>query len=228
MNRILIVAAHPDDEILGCGGTVARFLEDGNAEAAVLILGEGVTSRDKNRERKSREDEINALKQSMLNANRIIGIEKVFSFDFPDNRFDTVPLLDIIKVIEDIKKDFKPNIIFTHFANDMNIDHVITNRAVLTATRPLNEETVREAYAFEILSSTEWNFPLSFSPDYFVDISSTISKKQSAMEIYKTELRDFPHPRSIEGIGINAKYWGMRVGLNKCEAFQTLRKISPP
>jgi LmbE family N-acetylglucosaminyl deacetylase len=234
MKRILIVAAHPDDEILGCGGTIARILEEENSEAATVILGEGVTSRDKKRDKQNREPEINTLRQCVIDANRIIGVEKVFFFDFPDNRFDSVPLLDIIKAIEEVKIDFSPNIIFTHFANDMNIDHVITNRAVLTATRPMSDETVKEIYAFEILSSTEWNFPLSFSPDYFVDISSSISKKRNAMETYKSELKNFPHPRSLEGIELNAKYWGMRVGFNKCEVFQTLRKIwglstnSPP
>jgi LmbE family N-acetylglucosaminyl deacetylase len=109
----------------------------------------------------------------------------------------------------------------------MNIDHVITNKAVLTATRPTRGEIVQAVYAFEILSSTEWNFPLSFSPDYFVDISSNISTKQKAMEIYKNELRDFPHPRSLEGIELNAKYWGMRVGFDKCEVFKTLRRMQP-
>jgi LmbE family N-acetylglucosaminyl deacetylase len=225
MKRILIVAAHPDDEILGCSGTVARILEEEKSEAATLILGEGVTSRDKRRDEQRRETEILALKQCMIDANKIIGIEKVFSFDFPDNRFDSVPILDIVKAIEEVKAKFNPNIVFTHFANDMNMDHVITNRALLTATRPMIGETVEEIYAFEILSSTEWNFPLSFLPDYFVDINSTISKKQKAMEMYKSELMNFPHPRSLEGIELNAKYWGMRVGRNECESFKTLRKI---
>ena len=228
MNKILIVAAHPDDEVLGCGGTVARYLNEGNVEVATLILGEGITSRDKYRDRDSRNIEIESLKKNIINANRILGIEKVFSFDFPDNRFDTVALIDIIKVIEDIKWSFMPDTIFTHFANDMNIDHAVTNKAVLTATRPMHDEPVKEIYAFEILSSTEWNFPLSFSPDMFVDICGTIKKKQEAMGVYKDELRDFPHPRSLEGIALNAKYWGMKLGLKYTEAFQTIRRIMIP
>ncbi|MDR1628517.1 MAG: PIG-L family deacetylase [Oscillospiraceae bacterium] len=179
----------------------------------------------RNRKKENRKAESNELKQCMIDANKIIGIEKVFSFDCPGNRFGSVPLLDIVKVIEKVKINFNPNIIFTHFAKDMKLDHVITNRAVLTATRPMSGETVKEIYAFEVLSSTEWNFPLTFSPDYFVDITSTISKKQSAMKIYKNELRDFPHPRSLGGIELNAKYWRIKIGLDKCEAFQMLRKI---
>jgi LmbE family N-acetylglucosaminyl deacetylase len=225
MNKILIVAAHPDDEVLGCGGTIARFLSEGNVEVATLILGEGVTSRDKNRDREGREREIAVLKKNIMDANKILGIEKVFSFDFPDNRFDTVALIDIVKVIEEVKQAFMPDIIFTHFAHDMNVDHAITNKAVLTATRPMADECVKEIYAFEVLSSTEWNFPLSFSPDMFVDISTTLVKKQEAMKVYKSELREFPHPRSIEGISLNAKNWGMKIGLPYGEAFQTLRRV---
>jgi LmbE family N-acetylglucosaminyl deacetylase len=225
MNKILIVAAHPDDEILGCGGTVARMIDERNAEVVTLILGEGITSRDRTREQKNRIQEINTLKQNMIDANKILGIDVVSSFDFPDNRFDAVALIDIVKAIEEIKSKFNPDIIFTHYANDMNIDHCITNKAVLTATRPMSEETVKEIYAFEILSSTEWNFPLTFAPNFYVDISNSIEKKLQAIGIYKNEIRDFPHPRSLEGIELNAKYWGMRVGASHCEAFQMLRKI---
>jgi len=225
MNRILIVAAHPDDEVLGCGGTIARFLGERKIEAATLILGEGVTSRDKNRDRDGRKEEIESLKRNIISANRILGVEKVFSFDFPDNRFDTVALIDIIKAIEEIKQIFMPDTIFTHFANDMNIDHAITSKAVLTATRPMSDEPVKEIYAFEVLSSTEWNFPLTFSPDMFVDIGNNLEKKQEAMEVYNNELRQFPHPRSIEGIALNANNWGMKLGLSYCEAFQTIRRV---
>jgi len=225
MDKILIVAAHPDDEVLGCGGTIARLLGERNIEVATLILGEGVTSRDKNRDRDSRKREIESLKKNIIDANRVLGIEKVFSFDFPDNRFDSVALIDIIKVIEEVKQSFMPDTIFTHFVNDMNIDHTITNKAVLTATRPMSDEPVKEIYAFEVLSSTEWNFPLSFSPDVFIDIGNNLKKKQEAMGIYNNELRQFPHPRSIEGIELNAKNWGMKVGLMYCEAFQTIRRV---
>ena len=225
MNRVLIVVAHPDDEVLGCGGTIARLTNEKGIKAATLILGEGITSRDLTRDTGKRKNELALLRENIYEANKAIGIESTFILDFPDNRFDSIALLDIVKEIEKVKLEFMPDTIFTHFSNDMNIDHAVTNKAVLTASRPMRDETVREVYAFEVLSSTEWNFPLSFSPDYFVDISSSIIKKERAMSIYAGEIREFPHPRSIKGIELNATYWGMRMGVDKAEAFQTLRRV---
>lgn len=216
MKKVLIIVAHPDDEILGCGATVARLIKEGN-EAYTIILGEGVTSR-------SDYDikELETLKQQCIKANNTIGIKSdtVFIYDFPDNKFDTVPLLDIVKKISKIKEEIKPNIIFTHFRNDLNIDHRITYQAVNTACRPMDNETVKIIYSFEVLSSTEWNFPLTFSPNVFFDISKTIDKKIKAMKYYQTELRIFPHPRSIETIKSNAKTWGSKVGMRFAEAFE--------
>ena len=140
--RILIVAAHPDDEILGCGGTVARLVTKGH-EAYTLILGEGITSRDAKRKREKKEKDIKLLREQAFKANKGIGVKKVFLCDFPDNRFDTVALLDIVKTIEKIKSDIRPHIIYTHHRADLNIDHRITYNAVLTACRPLRGETVR-------------------------------------------------------------------------------------
>jgi len=152
-------------------------------------------------------------------------VKKVFFHGFPDNRFDTVPFLDIVKVIETIKNKIKPEIIFTHYVKDLNIDHQITYKAVITATRPVREETVKEVYSFEIPSSTEWSYPLSFSPNVFYDILGTIDVKLEALEEYKTELRGYPHPRSLEGVKLIAKFWGMKVGLKYAEAFELVREI---
>ncbi len=223
--KILIIAAHPDDEILGCGGTVARLGTEGY-EAYSLILGEGVTSRDDKRDRGKRLEDIKQLNKQVYRANKIVGVKEVFAHDFPDNRFDTLPFLDIVKVIEKLKNQLKPDLIFTHFEKDLNIDHRITYHAVITATRPSLKEPVRGIYSFEILSSTEWNWPLSFSPDVFFDIEKGINKKIEAMREYKSELRDFPHPRSLKGIKLNAGYWGMRIGLKYAEAFKLVRAIS--
>ena len=222
--KILIIAAHPDDEILGCGGTAARLVKQGN-EAYSLILGEGITSRDDSRQREKREKEIAQLKKQVHQANEVIGIDEVFTHDFPDNRFDSIALLDIVKAIETIKNKIKPDIVFTHYEKDLNIDHQITYRAVLTAMRPTAEETVKEIYSFEVLSSTEWNFPLSFSPDVFYDITETIDMKVTAMEKYQSELREYPHPRSLKGIRLNAEQWGMKTGLKYAEAFKLVRLI---
>lgn len=222
--KILIIVAHPDDEVLGCFGTVARLIKEGY-EAYTLILGEGKTSRDEIRKVENKENEIKVLNTEMQRANNTIGIKKVFVESFPDNRFDSVDLLDIIKVILKVKDEIKPDIIFTHYEHDLNIDHQITYKAVITATRPMKEECVKEIYSFEILSSTEWNYPLSFSPNTFFDISETLDLKISAMKEYQSELCIYPHPRSLKGIKLNAKYQGMRVGKKYVEAFKSIRII---
>lgn len=222
--RILIVAAHPDDEVLGCFGTVSKLIKEGY-EAYTLILGEGKTSRFDTRKIEKNKEQLDILNEEIKKANDIIGIKKCFVYDFPDNRFDSVDLLDIIKVISKIKEEIKPDIIFTHYGNDLNIDHKITYQAVITATRPMENESVKEIYSFEILSSTEWQYPISFSPDVFFDIKDTIELKLNAMKCYKSELCEYPHPRSLEGIELNAKYNGMRVGKNYVEAFKSVRVI---
>lgn len=222
--RILVVASHPDDEILGCAGTIAKLVKQGY-RAYTLILGEGITSRDMKRDRKKKKNSIERLKKEALEANRFVGARDTFMRDFPDNRFDAVDFIEIVKAVEKVKNDIKPEIIFTHYEKDLNIDHQITYKAVITATRPIPDETVREIYSFEIASSTEWNYPVSFSPDTFFDISETIENKLKALEIYKAELRDFPHPRSIEGVRLKAKYWGMLTGLGYAEAFRTIRVL---
>lgn len=222
--KILIVAAHPDDEVLGCFGTVSKLIKEGY-EAYTLILGEGKTSRLDTRKIEENKEQLKILNDEIKKANDIIGIKKCFVYDFPDNRFDSVDLLDIIKVISKIKEEIKPDIIFTHYENDLNIDHKITYQAVITATRPLENESVKEIYSFEILSSTEWQYPISFSPDVFFDIQDTIELKLNAMQCYKSELCLYPHPRSLEGIELNAKYNGMRVGKNYVEAFKSVRVI---
>lgn len=222
--KVLIIAAHPDDEALGCGGTAARLVKEGH-EVYTVILGEGITSRDDTRQREKREAEIARLKQQIHEANHIIGVKEVFSFDFPDNRFDTVPLLDIVKVIEKVKEKVSPHILFTHFENDLNIDHQIVYRAVMTASRPLPGETVKEIYSFEVLSSTEWCFPLTFSPDCFFDITQTIDIKIAALEKYRDELKEYPHSRSIKGMRLNAEQWGMKTGVSYAEAFKVVRLV---
>lgn len=222
--KILVVVAHPDDEVVGCAGTAARLAREG-CQVYTLILGEGITSRDEKPDRKKRKKELENLKKQAKEANKILGVKEVFLYDLPDNRFDTVCLLDIVKIVESIKNKIRPDIIFTHSERDLNVDHQITYKAVITSTRPLQQETVKEIYSFEVLSSTEWNYPLSFSPDIFFDIWDTLKYKLEALGIYKSELRVFPHPRSLEAIKLNAEYRGMQVGLKHAEAFKTVRII---
>jgi LmbE family N-acetylglucosaminyl deacetylase len=222
--KILIVAAHPDDEILGCGGTIARLSQEGSSICAV-ILGEGITSREADSNKKQQKDAIEHLRSQTQKAATLIGIEDVVFFDYPDNRFDTVPLLDIIKSIERVKSRIAPDILFTHYHNDLNIDHRITCNAVLTATRPVKDETVKTIYSFYTPSSTEWNYPASFNPNVFFDIETTISKKEEALKLYEDELREMPHPRSIKGIRINAQYWAIKTGFVYAEPFELVRSL---
>ncbi|MDW8097727.1 MAG: PIG-L family deacetylase, partial [Aquificaceae bacterium] len=198
--NILLVFAHPDDEVLACGGTVAKLAKEG-FDIYTTILGEGITSRDSKRNPELRKEELHKLKEDALRANKLLGVKEVFFFDFPDNRFDGIELVEIVKTVERIVKETKPQIIFTHYWNDLNVDHRITCRAVITATRPQPGMFVGEIYACEVLSSTEWNYPLSFQPDtYFLLSEEHIKSKIQAMKCYSSEIRSYPHPRSPEGI----------------------------
>lgn len=220
--RVLIIAAHPDDEVLGCGASSVRMADE-DCEIFTLILGRGVASRYSGEGLGTMKRELDILNKEMLKANVILKVKKVFTYDFPDNRFDSVPILDIVKTIEDVKKKVKPTVIFTHDLNDLNIDHQITYKAVITAARPLPGETVKEIYSFEVPSSSEWNYPAVFSPNLFIDVTGYLGSKMKAMREYKTELKKYPHPRSIEGIEANAKRWGMTAGVKYAEAFKVIR-----
>lgn len=223
-NKILIIAAHPDDEVLGCGGTIAKYSKD--REVYVLILGEGVSSRYQKKEEAPRE-ELDKIKEQSRKASQVLGVKESFFLDLPDQRFDTVSFLDIVKKIENIIQTLRPEVIYTHSSRDLNLDHRITFEAVLTATRPTGDFLVKELYSFEVLSSTEWSFQKvngSFSPNFFEEISFLdISKKIESLKIYEGEIRKFPHPRSEEAILSLAKTRGSSVGLNYAEAFELIR-----
>jgi len=222
--KVLVVAAHPDDEVLGCGGTIARHVKEG-AQVYALILGEGITSRYAKRESGLGSKELGALKTYISSAAKILGVNKTYTRGLPDNRFDSVDLLDIVKEIEKVTEEIKPDIVYTHHKGDLNIDHRITFDSVLTACRPVDGGTVKEIYSFEVPSSTEWNFPHSFQPTVYVDIADTMKTKTAAMKAYKSEVRKWPHPRSEEAIVTLAKKRGCEVGLFFAEAFELIRKI---
>ena len=222
---ILVIAAHPDDEVLGCGGTMAKHVLAGD-EVYCLILGEGITSR--NLKPQLAKVELKKLKSQSGKAAKAIGIKKVSFRDFPDQRFDAVPILEIIKAIEEFKETLSPEVIYTHHHGDLNIDHQITFKAVLTAFRSLKGETVKEIYSFEVPSSTEWNSPHSqnyFMPNVFVDISDTLDKKIEALKAYLGEIRECPHPRSPEVLRAIALRWGSVVGCQAAEAFELIRAV---
>jgi LmbE family N-acetylglucosaminyl deacetylase len=227
MNRILIIAAHPDDEVLGCGGTIAKLAHNGH-EVYIAIIGEGLTSRYNQREHVD-PSFVNELKACSRKASQLLGAKEIFFNDLPDNRFDTVPLLDVIKPIEKIVESVRPQVIYTHHGGDLNIDHVVTHRAVLTATRPSAGYKINEIYAFEVPSSTEWTFGQfapAFRPNVFVDIRNTLETKIKAMQVYESEVQPFPHPRSIIALKSLAQSRGITVGLSSAEAFELIRAIN--
>lgn len=226
MSKILAVVSHPDDEILGLGGTLIKHVED-NDEVYCLILGEGVTSR-KGLDEDEKNEKLRELKKQTGKAGQVIGFKDIFFSDFPDNKFDEVPLLDIIQNVENHIDEIQPDIIYTHFYDDLNVDHRRTFEAVITATRPFGDYNTKEIYCFETPSSTEWNFKNkknNFDPNYFVDISDTIEEKMEALRLYENEMRNYPHPRSPEAIKTIAKRWGTVVGKKYVEAFELIRKV---
>ncbi|MDM8542141.1 PIG-L deacetylase family protein [Desulfococcaceae bacterium HSG9] len=224
--KILVVAAHPDDEVLGCGGTVARMTREGH-EVFIAVLGEGITSRFAERNTQER-DLLKELHEKNREIATMLGAKELFAYSLPDNSFDSVPLLKIVRITEELIGKIHPEVVYTHHGGDLNIDHAITFRAVMTATRPMKGCPVRQIYTFEIPSSTEWafgKFSDIFDPNTFVDISSTLDLKIQAMKQYESEVRQFPHPRSSKALQATAEKWGSVAGLEAAEAFQLIRKI---
>lgn len=224
---MLVIAAHPDDEVLGCGGTMARHVKQGDT-AHVVILAEGATSRDPSRCRKSREQELSNLAKAAHKARDILGIASLHLHQFPDNRMDGVDLLDVIKCVEEHLLRVTPSIVYTHHAGDLNIDHQVVHRAVVTACRPKPGQCVHTLLFFEVLSSTEWQTSSSasaFVPNWFVNISDTLEVKIEALAAYEKEMRSSPHARSVEGVKSLAKWRGATSGVFAAEAFSLGRRI---
>lgn len=224
--RVLVVVAHPDDEVLGCGGTISLMAGQGH-DVFVAILGEGITSRFA-----AVDDQARALLKELHHRSRevsaLLGVKELFLFSLPDNRFDTVPLLELVKQVEKVIQEVQPEVIFTHHGGDLNIDHALTFRAVLTSTRPTKRCPLKTLYTFEVPSSTEWAFGQfggTFNPNFFVEVTSTLELKIKAMEHYESEAREFPHPRSAEALRALARYRGATAGLPAAEAFQLIRQI---
>jgi LmbE family N-acetylglucosaminyl deacetylase len=223
---VLVIAAHPDDEVLGCGGTAARLAREGD-HVYLAILGEGITSRYEERAQADRKllDDLHGKSSQVA---RLLGAKDLFMVNLPDNRFDTVPLLDVIKHVEDLVQRLRPDTIFTHHPADLNVDHVVLHRAVMTATRPTASHPVKDVLAFEIASSSEWSFsqfdPV-FRPSVFYDIAATLETKIDAMQHYESEARPFPHPRSPDALRAIARRWGTVVGVPAAEAFALVRSV---
>lgn len=218
--NILVIVAHPDDEVLGCGATIARHSDQGD-HVALLVLSDGETSRkteDWNKEKRE---------EGLYAAAKVLGIEEVYVESYPDQRMDTIAILDIIKSVEGVINEWKPSVIYTHHGGDLNLDHRITHQVVMTACRPYTDSTVDSIYAFEVLSSTEWGLSVEshFRPARACGISKYLDIKLAALECYHEELREFPHPRSIQAVRHLAKLRGSQFGLEAAEVFSVEREI---
>ena len=228
-NRILVVAAHPDDEFLGCGGTLINHVR-ARDKVGILIMSEGFTSRDKKRNIIKRKKDLLELKIAAKKIAKKIGAKFIEFSSFPDNRMDSIDFLDVVKKVEQVINNFKPNIIYTHHPSDLNIDHSIVHRAVITASRPQPKHSVKKILMFEILSSTNWTTKFSkhknfFIPNYYVDITNSINMKLKMLKHYKSEMKKWPHSRSIKAIKALANYRGSTVGTKAAEAFELVRNL---
>lgn len=223
---ILVVAAHPDDEVLGCGGSLARLANEGHT-INILLLADGESSRQADVQDRDYEL-VSARNKAAEEACKIMGCKSVNILNLPDNRLDGLERLDIIKQIEIFIERYRPSMVFTHHSGDVNIDHRIVHDAVVAACRPQPGHPVKEVLFFEVPSSTEWRPPgsdSSFNPNIFYDISETLENKLEALLAYESELRDFPHPRSLKAVRALAEWRGTTAGVEAAEAFVLGRKI---
>jgi LmbE family N-acetylglucosaminyl deacetylase len=211
--RVLVIAAHPDDELLGCGGTVALHSARGDDVTAVIAC-----------EGESLRYGPCGMREHTAKACATLGIVDVRQLDYRDQTLDCVPLTDLIQQLEAIVRDVQPAIVYCQHGGDINRDHELLFKATLVATRP-TEHCIEAVMAFDTASSTEWGFPSTFTPDTWIDISSTLERKLEAMACYVTEVRPYPHPRSLESLHHRAKAWGNRCCLDAAEVFMTVRRV---
>lgn len=223
IKKIMVIASHPDDEVLGCGGTLIKYSKLGY-EIKIIFMTNGVSSRSNYKKK-----EIKIRKLSAIKAGKILGAKKIKFFNFKDNAMDTVSLITIVKKLEKEIKYYKPDIVYTHFYGDLNIDHEITSRAVMTACRPINKLSIEKIFLFYIPSSTEWRLDRknkNYIPNWFEDISKNKIEKKLALKCYKTEMREWPHPRSIKNIENLQKVFGSEVGQKSTETFILYRGLN--
>jgi len=225
MKRVLIIAAHPDDEVLGMGGTIAKLVKEGNV-VDVLIVTDGSSSQYRDSDHLA--EIIEAKKKETRNCADVLGIRDIYYGELPDMKLDTTPHIRINRVIEDVIDKVQPDSVFTHFWGDVNCDHQNVYKSTLVAVRPVLGQVVRELYCYRVPSSTEWTpnkADTMFMSNYFVDIQEFTEQKYNAFACYSTELRDYPHPRSVQYLRENDKVVGLRVGMFAAEEFVLLRKL---
>jgi LmbE family N-acetylglucosaminyl deacetylase len=213
--RVLVIAAHPDDELLGCGGTIARHVAEGDVVQSIVVC-EGESLRYKD----------NSVNQSIAieNARKTLGVEKVHALKFPDQKLDTFTLVDIITPIEKVVREYQPQIVYCQYGGDINKDHKIVSEAAEVALRPV-EPYIEEIYAYYTVGSSEWPFNPTFKPDTWVNIEEYLGKKIEAFSHYTSEIREYPHPRSIKSLENLAYYTGNQCCMKAAEAFMTMRRV---
>ena len=230
--NILVVSAHPDDEIIGMGGVLKKLSKDNKIK--VLFLADGITARKlsgfKNSneyevtksQKKLMQKEIEKRKKHAVKALKLLGVKETKFLDLPDNELDLIPFLKIVKEVEKEIEKTKCDTIFTHHHNDLNIDHRLAYEASITAARPLEHSKINSIISFEAISSSDWRHPYSFKPNLFIDISKELPQKIKALKEYNNEIREFPHPRSKETLEAVAIRWGSLYGYKAAEAFEII------
>lgn len=225
MKKILVIAAHPDDEVLGMGGTVARLADEG-VECHLLIVTDGSSAQ--YRDSDHLQEIIAAKKLETKNCADMLGFKSIHYGELPDMKLDMTPHIAINQIIEKVIEEVRPDTVFTHFWGDVNKDHQEVYKSTLVAVRPVFGQVVKELYCYRVPSSTEWTpnkADTMFLPNYFVDIHQYAEQKYKAFACYSTELRDYPHPRSVQYLRETDKSAGLRVGLPSAEEFMLLRKL---
>jgi LmbE family N-acetylglucosaminyl deacetylase len=215
-----VVAAHPDDEVLGAGGAIVRHARVGDVVSLVILTDGAGTRYAATMARRLRED--------CLRAARVLGARRTVFLDLPNQKLDTLPILEVVTALERTFEDLRPQVVFTHHAGDLNRDHRVAHEATLVACRPLPGQSVRRLYAYSVVSSTEWAAPTAadaFLPNVFLDISDVLDVKLRAFGCYRSEARRHPHARSRAGVRVAAQRAGLGVGLSAAEPFMLLRGI---
>ena len=220
-HRIAAIFAHPDDEVLGCGASLALHADRGD-QVRILLLATGLAAR-----AKPSAAALKTLRTQAQAAAEVLGATSVDFADFPDNAMDSVPLLAVVKQVEQFLGRHGADVIYTHHAGDLNVDHRVTHQAVVTATRPTPGAGDIEILASEVNSSTEWATPplAPFVPTDFVDVAATLQRKIDALSCYASEVRGWPHPRSADGVRALGRWRGTSCGCEAAEAFSLVRRI---
>ena len=221
--RVLVIAAHPDDELLGLGATVSLHVSCGDSVTIAIVADNGTA--------RYEDETIETVRHCARQAARQLGVTEVRFAGLADQKLDTVPILEITQWIEVILRDIQPQIIYTHHRRDINHDHRVVYEATMTAARPYNSPYVERILCFETPSATEWSGPYaedSFVPTVYVDITGHLETKLNAMSAYKTEIRPYPHPRSLEALRTRAAHWGSVIGVVAAEPFMLMREIQRP